>query len=537
MIKKGKLFISDWLKMKPYDAYNSVDLEYLVVANKIHQVLKDFDFLTITLQVDFEELKEIAVFLTSYLEDLVSDTNIWNTFVKIHNDKFHKPVPFYNSEHFEVDEYIVGELNFIDVKFLIWYFLNMQNKERFLSPYDEYLNYLAIEVYEILDEDYEYISANDKLKQHYYLKDNCDYYEYRSVAQRFLFDNYLIGVDAKKELLRQVSAIEFDPTAEVGNYHARLINSITDKITISYRTYLLAFRGNEWMTALVGENHNRYKMIETLSEKLCSYFFYEKTIGNYHVFKHVATDKLFELNAESYNGKLNEKADTIYYIEMVNWNSEWILSGVSMQLPFNADLILDEKNSFEARNAISNLKLHKEENTSILKKQFNYFIKYFGSQIVFLDKENLQNTMDTFYQSYNEQLTAGNLQTIEDVKKRQREKGFSRHGNDISKVQSDESIILFFNPNAGYEIYSYIAETIPDSKNQFFKEEDRDLVKLILFSNEFSTEFSTFFINSYAKKLEFFNEGTGKLYLNDLDFLMRFWKNSKFVSKSTITSV
>jgi hypothetical protein len=74
--------------------------------------------------------------------------------------------------------------------------------------------------------------------------------------------------------------------------------------------------------------------------------------------------------------------------------------------------------------------------------------------------------------------------------------------------------------------------------NPYFKEEESDdHIFRLLMDESISTELAMYCINNCKTKLPFFSEGEGKSYLNDIDFLLRFWKNENYYSKPSITIV
>ncbi len=75
--------------------------------------------------------------------------------------------------------------------------------------------------------------------------------------------------------------------------------------------------------------------------------------------------------------------------------------------------------------------------------------------------------------------------------------------------------------------------------NSFFKEEDsEEHVMQLFFSEELSTELSMFCIDNFKDELDFFKTADGQLFLDNIDFLLRFWKRGSYHSKpeSTITN-
>lgn len=535
-MKQYKIFLKEWMAFKPYNNHSNVDNQYLAIANKVNIVLQDFTFLKDQLEMDVEEVKELAVFLTCYLEDVVSNTNIWNTFVLLNYQKYQKPIPFYKTV-----DYVDKDINKIDIQFLIWYFLNMTERDRFLSPYDEYLEYLVQEVFEVLNKEYEYVSENNTLQKHYELALDADYYQIRKHIQKYFFESYLFAVDTKRALNIKFENIlsENDNESVDQNYLEKIFNSLTDELTLNYNTKLLANYGKDWLKEIIGSKHKLYTAVNSISEKISGYFFYKGENKLNIIFEHIATEKIFELTKDSYNGKINSKEDTIYYLEMVNFDNEWLFSGVTMQLPFNANLILDEKNSLRSRNKImSHEKVALAETKAVLKKQEKAFIECFGASIHFTDNIELKDEINKFHEFYNSNYTtAFKEETLEQAKQRNREKGFFETEKITENFDFIAEIVLYFNPNVGLEIYDDIADIFPVKKNPFFIEDNSLNVKQFLFSSHYSKEITRFYIENYASKVSFFKNETGKKYLKDLDFLIRFWKNENYNQNPKITLI
>jgi len=79
---------------------------------------------------------------------------------------------------------------------------------------------------------------------------------------------------------------------------------------------------------------------------------------------------------------------------------------------------------------------------------------------------------------------------------------------------------------------------LPD--NPYFKNEDSETHIMRLFMDEsISKELVMFCIEecNSKSKLPFFKTETGKQLLNDIDFLLRFWKNKNYHTKPLITII
>ena len=96
--------------------------------------------------------------------------------------------------------------------------------------------------------------------------------------------------------------------------------------------------------------------------------------------------------------------------------------------------------------------------------------------------------------------------------------------------------MVFFNPQSGGEIALNVNNAFPLANNPFFEiEHSEDDTIHLLMSEEMSTELVMYCINNCKTELPFFNKGVGKMYLDDMDFLLRFWKRGNYHSKPSIT--
>jgi hypothetical protein len=59
----------------------------------------------------------------------------------------------------------------------------------------------------------------------------------------------------------------------------------------------------------------------------------------------------------------------------------------------------------------------------------------------------------------------------------------------------------------------------------------------LLMSNELSAELAMYCIDNCKNQLPFFNEAIGKKYLEDIDFLLRFWKKDHYFPIPQITYI
>ncbi|NOQ24563.1 MAG: DUF3843 family protein [Bacteroidales bacterium] len=532
-MSKERIFIQQWLELKPYDKQISTDSYYLKLCNQVKQgIVKNKLSFIMQTYLNYDEIDMLACFLTSYFEDLISETNIWNSFVKYHTELYNKQLPFYN-----LAEYYDEEINLQDVNFLIWYFLNTVQHEEFISPHNDLITETAKKVMGVFEAAWEYAPENEFLKSFYTIDENeTDFYIARNLIDNILFKTYLFYPDAALDLKdEELEIIEENKDKE------NIINHLNENRDFTlHKTYtrLLCLKGKDWASKILGEDHPLSKDFTNISKKIRGYFLYKGQDENDVFIEHIASSKTFKLTKKSFdNFESLKDVDTILFLGIAKWRNEWWFSGIYFQLEFNADLVLDEKNSIESRKAVNFLDHQENDMEDILEQQFNAFKEFNnGSQLAFVKSDKIDAYVKKYTEYFNETL---NLSEKEKKEAKQRAKndgffGVEKESKDFSEVA--DSALVFFNPKSGIEIALAVNSAFPAINNPFFnKDESEEHIIRLLITEEISTELVMYCIDNFKSELPFFKAQEGKMYLADIDILLRFWKKGNYFAKPTIT--
>lgn len=254
--------------------------------------------------------------------------------------------------------------------------------------------------------------------------------------------------------------------------------------------------------------------------------------------EHIASGMPFIMCKESFDYYNELNNDDILFLGLIKWDNQWWFSGTYVKQEFDADLILDQKNSPDARAKVNFLE-DKNTVSTILKKKENLFLEYNnGSHIAFMGTKKINTFISTFLTHYNSSLGLSK-QESDEAKKRARQDGYfgiDDNTLDIFDGQENENeeAVIFYNPNTGIEIYFDIINAFPDKNNPFFTEIFRDDIIRLLASSDYPTELVHYFIKHYKGKIKLLKEYPFVGYLENLDFLLRFWKKDNYISKSSI---
>ncbi|MCU4176583.1 DUF3843 family protein [Carboxylicivirga sp. N1Y90] len=530
---KEQIYINRWLDLKPYDSPCSTDGYYLELCNLVKKtMITNKQSFMLQNHLDKDEIDVMACFLTSYFEDLISGTRIWDTFIKVHKRSYKKVLPFY-----EIDEYYEQEINLPDIYFLIWYFMNTVQQDKFISPFMEYIIEISETVMDVFENAWEYAPENEYLKAFYSIDEKeTDFYLARNLIDNVLFKSYLFYPDTLLDLRDgEMEMIEESKNDE------NLINFLNDNRDHKlYNTYtrLLGLKGQEWVAEILGDGHSLSKHYRKISKKISGYFFYKGQDEEDVFLEHIASGKQFKLTKKSFGhyGGLKD-IDTILFMGIAEWRNEWWFSGVYFQSDFNPDLVLDEKNSVKSRSVVNFLDYQKKDMDEILNEQLKAF-KMFNNkqQIAFMQSDEIEFFTGNFIETFNASLNLSQKEK-EEAKQRARNDGFlgSEHEKkDFSRVS--ESGLVFFNPKSGVEIALAVNSAFPIKNNPYFNEsESEEHIIRLFFTEGLSTELTMYCIDNFKHELKFFETVEGKMYLDNIDFLLRFWKRGNYHTKPSIT--
>jgi len=532
---KSKIFINQWLLLKPYKKHIITDSYYLKLSNDVKKTFeKGTESFLINRFLDKNEIEILSVFLVSYLEDLVSDTNIWNTFIKKHKEIYKKPLPFY-----EFDEYFEKEINYQDVCFLIWYFLNCYQKNNFISPYNEFIFKSAEKVMEIFEANWEFAPENEFLKTFYELDDKeNDFYVNRKLIDTILFETYLFfpdtGLKFREDELKIINKNKNDKNITM------YLNENRDHTLHKIHTSLLSLRGKEWASEIIGRKHALSNSFKNMSQKITGFFFYKGQDPKNVFIEHIASGKQFKMTKKSIDTiSTSTKIDSILYIGIAQWRGEWWFSGIFTQQQFKAELILDEKNSNTSRNAVNFLAEEKKKIKENLELQFKAFLSFNeGNEIAFMPTKKIESFIESFYAFFNNSLQLTEKEFEESKQRIKNDSFFVKDDKNEFFKDFSETGLVFFNPKSGIEVVLKANSAFPLPNNPYFKsDESEEAIFLLLVSDSVSLELANYCIKNCRKNLPFFKKGLGKAYLKDIDFLMRFWKREFYHTTSSMTMI
>ncbi|MBI4648625.1 MAG: DUF3843 family protein [Bacteroidia bacterium] len=527
-----KVYLPLWMQFHPYRQPSQSDYYCIELCYEVHKIFLLPAHKEIRSQLTDDQLNNMCCSLVGYFEDVISGIGLWQAFTRQHKKLYGRYLPFYH-----IMEYYPDEINPEDIYFLILYnFSNIYYKQKiFLPTYDDIIR-LGLDVYQLLDEKYEYAPENIKLKEFITIpKQENDYYKIRTKIEWIALNSYLFytnRIECVKEISESLKSKDDNFYSDNSSLYA---HEIKDSFIISKTTPLLALKGKDWLANILGEEHALYEDLLNITEKKTGMYLYLKQDDNYLYFQHIASDTIVPVIKRSIEKRRELKeGESILFISFVKWKNEWWFSGIYALFPYNAKFISEEKNSIQNRALFTN---NIERHLEFLQQQYELFLRFNNNKPIafFKNSTELEKFVNGYYDFYQQSLKLSEKE-IEEAIERARQKGLTEKKTGIKLDYHDVPCLVFFNKLSGIELGIGIAKYIPDKNNPYY---DKNLeawkIIHILVSKDFSKEFFMYLVNNYEiKGIQFQGETDNKIMLNNLDFMLRYWKRGNYFSKPQI---
>lgn len=202
-----EITVKEFMQLQPgYPRVADTDKYYYVIA--VH-LCRAWDKCGALIDIDEQARHRVVLALIGYYQDIVADAGLWRTFTMLHRSQYGSSLPHYET----TDDYIDYELNFDDVRYLIWHILDVSPEVSTVpNPHDEELLVLSRAMHEVLDYDYEHAPVPVELTMltGIDLNDEQDAQATYELAHWFYWRSYLMtgnAISATHEAMPQAQEI------------------------------------------------------------------------------------------------------------------------------------------------------------------------------------------------------------------------------------------------------------------------------------------------------------------------------------------
>ena len=202
-MKNIKIFPKDWMQIHPYKQSTPIDSYYTSLANRIYDMMVETELIN---SFEPEDTKQICIRMAAYFEDVISGLGIWRAFITKYKELFGKYLPFYTPD----DHYYDDEVNYEDVRFLLWHFTQQYHgfkKGTFVSPDNPANESTSLLIYNMFCDEWTTAPDNPRMKMVFDKQTRYDNQEkYEPLLFWFHYHSYLFP-DAGRELTEYTQAL------------------------------------------------------------------------------------------------------------------------------------------------------------------------------------------------------------------------------------------------------------------------------------------------------------------------------------------
>jgi hypothetical protein len=529
--------MKDWMEFHP--EASPTDSYYLTLCNKVLKIIQLSPLKKVC--GSNEEAILFAGILVAYFEDVISETKLFLSFTDQHKKLYGSYLPFYPT----AEEYYPDEINLYDLHFLAWHVFSMWNRELKLGMIDPFfrdkLNVAATigKIYDLFEDEFEKAPQNEKLQAFFYLPPRADVDAIRSRLDFFSGKLYLNRINytafmdelfgEMKESIRRENEEnpDEDPITMLRKQEMYFYDSCVNYMFNHYSP-ILALRTNEALANLIGEKHPSHKLIKGISTRKFGYYLFRKEKETEYVFEHIPSGTGVNVSKE-YIVLENETlvpGRTCISMGIVKWGKTWQQMGAAIGRDYSEDIYDDMIGVHIFDDPELLREIVKDMNTAFL--NINQ-----GKQITYL-KGN-RAFFDFYIRWMDEHAQISEEKTDSDEFQRVKEKLFSEM-NALPKDE-DKLVTFFFNPASGLEVYFPVTGFISDPDNPYAVPRGKYLLEELVTDNTYSKEFVNYLREN--KLIEFSSSKKSgmevSVILDNLDFLLRYYKREKYWTKPNIT--
>lgn len=250
------------LRQPSFPDATTTDQYYVDLANKIVDATGKMTFVS-DMPAGLHD--RIALTLTDYMQDIVSDAGLWRSFVDANRELYGYSVPF----HITTEKYVDYELNREDVRFLVWYVVAMLWEEkRTIYPHNRELLEFADSCHDILELVYDDAPMPEHFNISYGLEFN-DPQDHKAIVKlgNWLFLHSYLLTPAYSLSLRDIMS-DIDPNDPD---MIKKINDRLDQAMYDDTTGPLAMFTPEWVYLML-ERHLPKKMERVEEQTVHPYY-------------------------------------------------------------------------------------------------------------------------------------------------------------------------------------------------------------------------------------------------------------------------
>ncbi len=339
-MRRKTIFPIDWVKCHPYRQATETDNYYANLANRVFNVIYGSE-ISYFFDDEKETISDIAIRLTMYLEDLVSETGIWKAALAEFKKRYGTPLPFYELG----DDYEEGFVNKEDVRFLLWNETQtFDGPDSFVNPENQAITSVALYIFYLLEEAWETAPENERLRDFVHNEAaSRSYWEARTILEWFSRYSYVYPGAEDDFVDTMLEGERDDDTPETVHMRAYAVRT---QDAFCNKHNLLSITPPQWLARI--RRPEEREMWENLKWRHVSLMRFDDETDTQIVCRDLVHDGSYAIERESLNADFLRKKlhlGDVLYCSMVAYQGKWFQCGQLMCFYYEDKLqgLIDEQ--------------------------------------------------------------------------------------------------------------------------------------------------------------------------------------------------
>ena len=259
------------LKQPNYPEVAESDKYYIILANRLAKLLTNSRLL---INEPEQVRKDVILAAVGYFQDIIADAGVWRSFCTVCKEYYGTPLPLYPIP----DDYIESELNEVDLRFVIWYVIEMsRNEQGSLSPFDPAIERTAHLIFNVFDAEYDDAPIPVELQMAFDvdLNDESEAQRIYDLSYWLFWDCWFLRPAAREALSRAAAEahriIKENPREE----DARpLLAELNRNVMVESVTGPLALPIGEWLRLIVDGVMPKLDIVQNATQSIKPHKYY-----------------------------------------------------------------------------------------------------------------------------------------------------------------------------------------------------------------------------------------------------------------------
>ncbi len=454
-----KIFIGDWLKLKPYEHHTSYDLAMLEHCRQVHVLIEGGLDVYMTRQgLGISYRKKLACTLVSYFEDYISHIGLWRVFQQRNQTLYGQYIPLIELSETYDPEYMQME----DIQYLIWHYLSRWKPEVIYPIASPLIIATAISIADYLKAAIKQTPATDYYESWMTFQSGQPFKEIKRLMGWFSVDSWLLGEDQKAvsvELMKHtIAQIKNHPM----DVQMKLMYAAQDEFMYQQRSSFAGLNTVEWIAGAIRAPEDVKTDVYNLQYQHNGTFELLQEDAVYAHMRSLSTNQLYAVLLNSVYSKtlfVPMAQRTGIRTQLVRWNNEWIITGGTVSLALTT---ADER---EEQKTIVPFWMNPPDTQALIRSQVidmeQAFVDFFGSHLsIFPSDRAFQTAQSDFFNYYNARFGIGSTEAEKKAAEVQRLVHLAQQDNIRNDGNLTRSFSFFMEAGAGLTVVENIHELI-----------------------------------------------------------------------------